>query len=202
MGRSRLWFLDIWWQEPTDGGLSGAGVGLDGSTSGLWTLCRESHPRHDRAMTVNRKMESLSEAEAWATARRAEVGRLAVIVDDHPEIFPVNYIVDRGSIVLRTSAGTKLAGSVGRAVAFEVDGFDAESGDAWSVMIKGVARELTGLYEVLDAMELPLHTWHPTPKSRILRIEPTEITGRRFPRAGTSAARVVPLVPMEIARPF
>ena len=104
-------------------------------------------------MTVRRSMETLSDAEAWAHARRGDIGRLAVIVDDHPEIFPVNYLVDRGSILLRTSAGTKLAASVGQAVAFEVDGFEATAGDAWSVMIKGVAHELTGLYEVLDAME-------------------------------------------------
>jgi nitroimidazol reductase NimA-like FMN-containing flavoprotein (pyridoxamine 5'-phosphate oxidase superfamily) len=142
-------------------------------------------------MITNRKMEALSEAEAWTLARRAQIGRLAVIVDDHPEIFPVNYVVDRGSVLLRTSAGTKLSASIGHAVAFEMDGFDAECGDAWSVVIKGTARELTGLYEVLDAMELPLHTWHPMPKPCIVRIEPTEITGRRFPRAGTSAARVV-----------
>ena len=140
-------------------------------------------------MSASRNLEALTEAEAWTLARRAQVGRLAVIVDDHPEIFPVNYVVDRGSILIRTAAGTKLAASVGRAVAFELDGVDADSGDAWSVMMKGQARELTGLYEVLDAMELPLHTWHPAPKSRIVCIEPTEVTGRRF-RIAASAARV------------
>ena len=34
--------------------------------------------------------------------------------------------------------------------------------------------------ERLDALELPLFPWHNSPKYRFVRIEPTEITGRRF----------------------
>jgi nitroimidazol reductase NimA-like FMN-containing flavoprotein (pyridoxamine 5'-phosphate oxidase superfamily) len=59
----------------------------------------------------------------------AVVGRLAVVAGDQPEIFPVNYL-DHGSIVFRTGEGTKLAIAIGRLVAFEVDGYDAASGEA------------------------------------------------------------------------
>lgn len=134
-------------------------------------------------MDTTGKSATLSAAESWALVREAVVGRLAVIVDDHPEIFPVNYVVDHGSVVFRTAAGTKLAAAVGHPVAFEVDGYDAVSGRAWSVVIKGVAREIKGLYEVIDAVELPLHTWHASPKPRLVRIDATEVTGRQFPRA-------------------
>jgi hypothetical protein len=34
--------------------------------------------------------------------RSAEVGRLAVSVADHPDIFPINYLVDHGTIVFWT----------------------------------------------------------------------------------------------------
>ena len=47
------------------------------------------------------------------------MGRLAVVVAGHPDIFPINYVVDHASIVIRTAAGTKLAGSKSRQVAFE-----------------------------------------------------------------------------------
>ena len=70
------------------------------------------------------------------------MGRLAVSILERPDIFPVNHVVDHGRIVFRTAAGTKLAAAVlGRAVAFEVDGYDSVAGEAWSVVVKGRARE-------------------------------------------------------------
>jgi hypothetical protein len=50
-------------------------------------------------------------------------------------------------------------------------------------VVKGRAREVKGLYEVLDALALPLQTWHAAPKARLVRIEPSEVTGRQFDRA-------------------
>jgi uncharacterized protein len=116
-----------------------------------------------------------------ALLRSQTVGRLAVSIRDRPDIFPINYTVDRGGIVFRTAEGTKLAAAVlGRGVAFEVDGFDAAAGEAWSVIVKGHAVEITGIEELLDALELPLFPWHAAPKHRFVRIEPVEISGRRF----------------------
>lgn len=123
---------------------------------------------------------TLSASESWALLREAVVGRLAVVVDGQPDIFPVNYLVDHGSIVFRTAEGTKLTGSIGQPVAFEVDAYDPGRGDAWSVVLKGVAREVHALSEVLDALDLPLFPWHAAPKPRIVRIEPDVVSGRRF----------------------
>jgi len=126
----------------------------------------------------------LSATESWALLRQAGVGRLAVIVDDRPEIFPVNHLVDHGSVVLRTALGTKFSGAVGHWVAFEVDGYDPETGSAWSVVLKGEGQEVNSLYDVLEVIELPLFPWHSAPKSHFIRIEPHSITGRRFEVAG------------------
>jgi nitroimidazol reductase NimA-like FMN-containing flavoprotein (pyridoxamine 5'-phosphate oxidase superfamily) len=113
--------------------------------------------------------------------RTSEVGRLAVAIKNHPDIFPINYVVDRGTVVFRTAEGTKLAAALlGQGVAFEVDGYDPEAGDAWSVVIKGYAVEIENMYEMFDALDLPLFPWHAGPKHRFVRIEPQEITGRRF----------------------
>src|SRR5690606_35479657 len=102
-----------------------------------------------------------------------------VIVNDHPEIFPVNYLVDRGTVVFRTAEGTKLAAvAFGSNVAIEADGYDAAKGEAWSVVMKGRASEIRGLHERFEAAELPLFPWHAFPKSRFVRVEPVEITGR------------------------
>jgi nitroimidazol reductase NimA-like FMN-containing flavoprotein (pyridoxamine 5'-phosphate oxidase superfamily) len=123
----------------------------------------------------------LSASESWGLLREQLVGRLAVVSNDaQPDIFPVNYIVDHGSIVFRTAAGTKLAAAVDRPVAFEMDGYDPATGEAWSVVVKGTAREVKNLDEVIDALDLPLFPWHAPPKPRIVRIEPDLISGRRF----------------------
>jgi len=113
--------------------------------------------------------------------RSSQVGRLAVSVADHPEIFPVNFLVEHGAIVFRTGEDTKMSAIVfGSNVAFEVDGYDAATGVAWSVVMKGWAGEIKGMHERFEAAELPLFPWHAAPKSRFVRIEPVEITGRRF----------------------
>ncbi len=133
-------------------------------------------------MSIDRfGMTILDDHACWELLRGEEVGRLAISIADHPDIFPVNYLVDHGSVVFRTAEGTKLAGSVlGVAVAFEIDGYDADSGEAWSVVLKGRATEIEAMHEVFDAIELPLFPWHASPKHRFVRILPDELTGRRF----------------------
>ena len=126
-------------------------------------------------------VEELPDAECWRLVRCADVGRLAVSITDHPDIFPINFIVDSGTVVFRTGAGTKLAAAVlGRGVAFEVDGYDPNAGQAWSVVIKGRAREIENMVEYFAAEDLPLFPWHASPKPNLVRIEPDVITGRRF----------------------
>ena len=126
------------------------------------------------------RMVELQESESWALLREGVVGRLAVMVEDAPDIFPVNYLVDRGTVVFRTAAGTKLDWSAGHRVAFEVDGYDPASGEAWSVVVKGNAHEVKQLYDVLEAVSLPLVPWHAGAKPRYVRIDADAVTGRRF----------------------
>jgi nitroimidazol reductase NimA-like FMN-containing flavoprotein (pyridoxamine 5'-phosphate oxidase superfamily) len=119
--------------------------------------------------------------QCWELLRSSEVGRLAVSIGNHPDIFPVNFVVEQGSVVFRTAEGTKLAAAVlGTAVAFEVDGYDADAGEAWSVVIKGRAVEIERMQDVFDALDLPLFPWHAAPKHRFVRIEPDDVSGRRF----------------------
>jgi nitroimidazol reductase NimA-like FMN-containing flavoprotein (pyridoxamine 5'-phosphate oxidase superfamily) len=124
-------------------------------------------------------MHVLLESECWELLRRQEVGRLAVVIDQHPEIFPVNFVVDHGTVVFRTAEGSKLAALVAESrVAFEVDG-ECES-DAFSVVVKGFAVEIGDRYELFDALDLPLFPWHTAPKHHFVRILPEVVTGRRF----------------------
>ena len=100
---------------------------------------------------------------------------------DQPDIFLVNFVVDHGTIVFRTAEGTKLAAAVlGRGVAFEVDGYDADAGEAWSVVVKGHATEIERMQDVFDALDLPLFPLARRAKHRFVRIEPDDVSGRRF----------------------
>ena len=124
--------------------------------------------------------EYLTEAECWSRLHRHVVARLAVDVGGRPDIFPINYVVDDGSIVFRSGAGTKLAGAVlGRHVAIEIDGLDID-GSVWSVVVKGIAHEITEMTERFEIDELPLYPWITSHKPNFVRIEPHLTTGRRF----------------------
>ena len=144
------------------------------------TQKKDSHHQENQAGAERATMQELTVAQCWASLREGVVGRLAVVHDRRPDIFPVNYAVDHGTVVLRTGSGTLFTSADGTFVAFEVDGYDVERAEAWSVVVRGVANEVYQLDDALAAMRLPLHPWHDAPKPRIMRIQPDAVSGRRF----------------------
>ena len=124
--------------------------------------------------------EELPAHIGWDLLRLTPVGRLAVVSRGDPDIFPVNYIVDHGTVVFRTAAGTKLAGTVERDVAFEADGYDALNGTAWSVVLKGRAERIVELTDSIAAMSFGLAPWQDGNKPSFVRIVPSSVTGRRL----------------------
>lgn len=110
------------------------------------------------------------------------VGRIAVLVDGHPEIFPINYAIDDGgAIIFRTDRGTKLAAVVGHAeVAFEIDGLDEERHLGWSVLVVGRATAVQALDELTKLHDLPLEPWAAGEKPSYVRIAPTKVSGRQI----------------------
>lgn len=122
----------------------------------------------------------LTVSQCWALLRESVVGRVAVVRASRPEIFPVNFAVDHGSLVFRTGSGILFAAADAQPVAFEVDGYDTADATAWSVVVHGTGREVVGVSATLEALELPLAPWHDAPKPRFVRIEPLAVTGRRF----------------------
>jgi uncharacterized protein len=140
----------------------------------------------DTELTV----EELSESACWGLLRTTSVGRLAVWMEDHPDIFPLNYVVDHGTVVFRSRAGAKVSGALSDSpVALEADGYDAETAKAWSVVIRGNAEEITRGQDLMDTIDLPLFPWQAGDKGRFIRIIPTTTTGRRFPIADPSACQ-------------
>ncbi|KGN38573.1 flavin-nucleotide-binding protein [Knoellia subterranea KCTC 19937] len=133
--------------------------------------------RHEPLIDGTRELDS---HECWDLLRQAVIGRLAVIHDGTPDIFPVNFAVAHGTVVVRTAAGTKHASARNQAVAFEVDGYDLERAEAWSVVARGTVHEVTDLDETIAVMRLPLLPWASGSKPHLLRLLPTTLTGRRI----------------------
>lgn len=128
-------------------------------------------------------LERMSHEECVALLQSQDVGRLVVVDNGRPLIFPVNYAMDGDAPVFRTASGTKLWAASRSPVAFEVDRVDGESRTGWSVIVHGVAQEITAF----DASELqarvyglPVHPWVKGEKPSIVRIAPRLITGRRI----------------------
>lgn len=130
-------------------------------------------------------LEHLPDDECWAMLAAAAVGRVGLVIDGAPEIFPVNFAVDGRTIVFRTDPGSKLR-SLDRMplVCFEVDDIDMAASGGASVLVKGTAHELVTADERAAAQALPLEFWAHGDKDHWIRIDPTEVTGRRIFRPG------------------
>ncbi|MEY2420669.1 MAG: uncharacterized protein QOI95_736 [Acidimicrobiaceae bacterium] len=129
-------------------------------------------------------LEALTPIACSMHLRHEDVGRVAVMVDGHPEIFPVNYAMDeRGDIFFRSDPGSKLdAVATAPTIAFEIDGVDEDRHSGWSVLAVGPARWLAHPSQTTEARALPLQPWAPGEKAHVVRLSPTKVTGRRIYR--------------------
>ena len=130
---------------------------------------------------MDQGLELLTEEQARQLLSGAEVGRVGITLGALPAIFPVNYRLIDGAIVFRTATGSKMsAATEGAVVAFEVDDYQLADRSGWSVLAVGPA-------EVSDDSELAskvadagLEPFADGPRSTIVRIVPTFLSGRRL----------------------
>jgi len=128
--------------------------------------------------------QELTRSECFDLLANEDVGRVAVVDDLGPMVVPVNFVLDRHTVVFRTDEGTKLeAAARGGRVGFEVDGIDAATRTGWSVTVRGEVVEVTDPAELARLRDLPLEPWAPGNKARYVRILPAAVTGRRISAA-------------------
>ncbi|MEL7207892.1 MAG: pyridoxamine 5'-phosphate oxidase family protein [Actinomycetota bacterium] len=147
----------------------------------------------DKMVDPRTWLEVIPLDECWELLAGERVARLAVVVDQRPEIFPVNSAVtEERTVVFRTAEGTKLE-SLGDVpdVALEVDGTDEPASgppSGWSVLIAGSARHVRDAESVRRFEGLDLIPWAPGHKSVWVEIRPRSVSGRRInPPAGEEA---------------
>ena len=128
-------------------------------------------------------LDEIDVAECWQLLATQPIGRVAVILGHYPLVFPVNYTLDGETILYRTNAGTKLNTIHRSNVTFEVDEIDHTHRSGWSVMVKGVAHELSTErdHRVISRAELGGSTpWAPGRREHFVRVLPDQVTGRRI----------------------
>jgi len=125
----------------------------------------------------------LSAEECADLLAASSLGRLGVVVEGRPEIFPVNHVYDRdrACVVFPTNARTKLRAALTWPwVSFEVDGIDPGEAGGWSVLVVGRAEEVTEPEEIARAAEQRHVLWRAGENVRWIRIVPATVTGRRI----------------------
>lgn len=135
-------------------------------------------------MEVDRNgLEVLSRDECLRLLGSAGLGRVAVTTAALPTILPVNFRFDGRQILIRTGRGTKLDAATRNAVvAFEVDEVEAATREGWSVVVTGVARDLTDPEELAEAQSPPLVRWASGEDHRVVAISTELVSGRRIVR--------------------
>lgn len=132
------------------------------------------------------RLEIIEGDECLELVRAAKIGRIGYLENGVPHIVPVNHVLDGWTLLFRSVVGGKLVAAASEQnLTFQVDGWDAEAGTGWSVMVKGVG-EVTptpALEERIDqAAKARLEAWaiDDSEHSTWVRLHVNEITGRRI----------------------
>ena len=133
--------------------------------------------------TVNRPgLEELDIEECMDRLSGSGVGRIAMLDDGWPVVFPVNYrLVDHERhrwIAIRARVEGAIDHPESR-VAFEIDGIDPIQHTGWSVLVRGTLHHVDERAADISARFDP-GPWAPD-RDAWLVIEPNQITGRRIP---------------------
>ncbi|MFC4535063.1 pyridoxamine 5'-phosphate oxidase family protein [Sphaerisporangium dianthi] len=126
-------------------------------------------------------LQVLTHEECLALLASVPVGRIVFTDRALPAVQPVNFVLDRGTVVIRTAAASRLASAVrNTVVAFEVDQFDARMRAGWSVTMVGHAHVVLDGHEIERLALLPLTPWVPEGKDQFIVLRPENIAGRRI----------------------
>jgi nitroimidazol reductase NimA-like FMN-containing flavoprotein (pyridoxamine 5'-phosphate oxidase superfamily) len=110
------------------------------------------------------------------------LGRIAVLVRSHPVVFPVNYALVDGAILLCIREGGDLDRATSNStVSFEIDGKDGIYHEGWSVLAVGQCVHLQHSVELDRQVErVGLSAWAGGERGLFVRISIGEISGRRI----------------------
>jgi nitroimidazol reductase NimA-like FMN-containing flavoprotein (pyridoxamine 5'-phosphate oxidase superfamily) len=126
--------------------------------------------------------EVLTEAECRQLLATVPVGRLVFHEGGLPAVRLVNFVMDGGEVVFRTSAGQKFGAILrGDVMGFEADQYEADTHRGWMVTLVGRAWTITDPGELDRVAQLPLRPWASGLKPHLVRLEGEHLRGLRLP---------------------
>ncbi|GAA3506988.1 pyridoxamine 5'-phosphate oxidase family protein [Streptomyces showdoensis] len=131
-----------------------------------------------------RRTLRLEAEEALRLLASVPLGRIVFTRRALPAVRPVNHLVDRGDIIVRTHDDAALAllaragGTPGVVVAYETDLIDVEARLGWSVVVTGFCRLVTDPEEAARYRGA-IRPWTDRALDQVLRIRPDLVTGIR-----------------------
>jgi nitroimidazol reductase NimA-like FMN-containing flavoprotein (pyridoxamine 5'-phosphate oxidase superfamily) len=134
-------------------------------------------------------LRELSHEDCLRLLETTVVGRLARNDPAGPTVVPVNFVVHRGGVLIRSVLGGKLRAGKLRAaeqadpVSFEADGLDVAHRSGWSVLVRGRLQILDEAFSVVPVPD----SFIAAAGNPLLWLDAAEITGRRLPVHPTTA---------------
>ena len=151
----------------TPAALLGAGAGAPG---------RVSRERHGTG-----ELKPLTLSECCRLLAPGGIGRIAFATASGLIVLPVNYAMPAGTILVRTSVGSVIAAHADGPVSFEADRIDLPLGQAWSVLVRGVAHRVLQPGELRNLRAIcEVRPWPAGAHDLLIRIIPGKVTGRRI----------------------
>jgi nitroimidazol reductase NimA-like FMN-containing flavoprotein (pyridoxamine 5'-phosphate oxidase superfamily) len=138
-------------------------------------------------MPFDTGLARLTRDECMALLAGVSFARVGISVDALPAILPVTIALSNESVIFRTVPGTKLAmAASGAILAVEADHYDAGFAGGWSVLVRGVASEITDPRENAQARELLADSWMSNEAlAHFVRVQCDLVTGRRLEPSST-----------------
>ncbi len=138
-----------------------------------------------------RFLTDLTAAESLRLLGSISLGRIVFTAHALPAIRPVNHIVDDGTVIIRSHQGAAIVSAAhapdGVVVAYEADAIDLADHLGWSVIVIGLAQQVTDPAEIARYQAL-LRSWVAGPMDYVIRIRPELVTGFRLTGGADSDA--------------
>ena len=140
----------------------------DGAARGKVTNPEEPRPA---------ELLELDRATCLALLTSQHVGRL-VTEGPAPAIRVVNYTAFDQVVIFRSDRAPQIDAIVDTPVVFEADMIDQRTHSGWSVVVRGVARDVSAHLDGFGLAGAAVEPWAPGPKDRWIGITIGEVTGR------------------------